>query len=162
VFQNDSKYFNFIQIMVVGFVQPLIFWAFLSLSYKTYSFKKPAPTSAKKMRILFMVICFVLQPYIIQISLEVLKYFSFLRCENLNRCQNYTPDLKEANYFMQENPSIRCFTGDHFIWSIIPGLIMALIWGFALPFLFFKSFVQEDSFYKNFFCEDFRSSKRYW
>jgi len=138
--------------MAVGIIQPLLFWTLLVIIEKSFSCFKKLSTSSnissqKKYLLLFIITGFVLQPYILQTTLEVF------------RCQNFTPDL-ESNYFLLKNPNVQCFSRDHLVWIVAPAVLITLIWGLALPYLLFKKL--KDPLYKNFFCEDLKNGKKYW
>jgi len=61
---------------------------------------------------------------------------------------------------MQKSSSIKCYSYDHWMWNILPGLVSVLIWLVFLPYFFFAR--QKNMAFRNFICGDFRQNVSHW
>jgi len=129
---GENKYTYFAN-LIVTLIQPFGVWLIMSGIYLLYlRFKgekiRGNPRIKKSVVVIFIITGFMLQPTLIQSTLELFK------------CQNYTPS-SSATYFMAEDSEVQCWTGLHILWSVGVALPFFLLWGFVLPIVLFRKLV---------------------
>jgi len=123
---GDNRYILFIK-LVVTLLEPYVMWALLILTYILYlkikSEKLIGNSKLKKnILVLFIITAFLLQPNIIQTTLEMF------------RCKNYTSD-SDPVYYMKGDSETECWTSLHLFWSLVIALPNFVFWTILLPLI---------------------------
>jgi len=100
----------------------LVYLFYLKLKKETI---KGNPKVKKNVVVLFIITAFILQPNIMQATLEMF------------RCVNYGSE-SDPIYFMKEDSEIQCWTYLHVFWSVIIALPNFVLWTIALPLILLK------------------------